>query len=52
MKPKTSEQLLKSGKIRHFGLSNFTPSQVALIESEIAAEGNRVEFSLTADKVM
>jgi predicted oxidoreductase len=46
------EHLLKSGKIRHFGLSNFTPSQLALIESEIAVEGNQVEFSLTADKVM
>jgi predicted oxidoreductase len=42
----------ESGKIRHFELSNFTPSQLALIVSEIAVKGNQVEFSLTADKVM
>ncbi|WP_373073028.1 aldo/keto reductase family oxidoreductase [Zeaxanthinibacter enoshimensis] len=46
------EQLIKDGKIRAFGLSNFTPSQVKLIESVIPVAANQVEFSLTADKVM
>ncbi len=46
------EKLVQDGKIRHFGLSNFTPSQLALIETEIPVEGNQVEISLTADQVM
>lgn len=46
------EQLKKDGKIRHFGVSNFTPQQVALIESALAVEANQVEISLTADAAM
>lgn len=46
------EQLKKDGKIRHFGVSNFTPIQVALIESAISVEANQVEISLTSDGVM
>jgi predicted oxidoreductase len=45
-------KLMESGKVRSFGVSNFTPSQMALIEKEIPVSGNQVEFSLTAHSVM
>ncbi|MFH6603242.1 aldo/keto reductase family oxidoreductase [Maribacter algicola] len=45
-------RLKKAGKIKAFGVSNFAPSQIAMLETMIAVEGNQVEFSLTADKVM
>ena len=44
--------LMESGKVKSFGVSNFTPSQIALIEKEIPVSGNQVEFSLTAHAVM
>lgn len=44
--------LRTSGKIRNFGVSNFTPSQIALIEKAIPVTANQVEFSLTSDQVM
>jgi len=44
--------LLKAGKIRHFGLSNFSPSQVSLIESAVSVEANQIEISLSADGAM
>ncbi len=44
--------LTKAGKIREFGVSNFTPSQIAMLESAIPVSANQVEFSLTADSVM
>jgi predicted oxidoreductase len=45
-------ELMKAGKVKSFGVSNFTPSQIALIEKEIPVSGNQVEFSLTAHAVM
>lgn len=42
-----AQQLLQSGKIKQFGVSNFTASQVAMLETAIPVEGNQVEFSLT-----
>lgn len=45
-------RLKKEGKIRNFGVSNFTPSQIAILEMMLPVSGNQVEFSLTADKVM
>lgn len=45
-------QLKKEGKIRQFGVSNFSPSQIALIETVLPVEGNQVEFSLTTNGVM
>ncbi|MER3319630.1 MAG: aldo/keto reductase [Allomuricauda sp.] len=42
-----AQQLLQSGKIKQFGVSNFTTSQVAMLETAIPVEGNQVEFSLT-----
>jgi len=41
------QHLLQSGKIKQFGVSNFTTSQVAMLENAIPVEGNQVEFSLT-----
>ena len=45
-------ELKKSGKVRSFGVSNFTPSQIALIEKGTPVSGNQVEFSLTANSAM
>ncbi len=45
-------QLQKEGKIKEFGVSNFTPSQITLLETAIPVSGNQVEFSLTANDVM
>ena len=40
------EKLKSSGKIRQFGVSNFTPSQLRLLESAGSVEANQVECSL------
>ncbi|MCJ7466659.1 MAG: aldo/keto reductase [Maribacter sp.] len=45
-------QLMAEGKIKHFGVSNFTPSQIAMLEKVLRVEANQVEFSLSADEVM
>ncbi|MDC6365289.1 MULTISPECIES: aldo/keto reductase family oxidoreductase [Flavobacteriaceae] len=42
-------QLMQEGKIRQFGVSNFTPSQIAMLEKSVPITGNQVEFSLTHD---
>jgi predicted oxidoreductase len=44
--------LQSSGKIINFGGSNFTPSQVDLIESSIPVTANQIEFSLTNNEAM
>lgn len=44
--------LQKEGKIREFGVSNFSPAQIALLESALPVTANQVEFSLTAEKLM
>lgn len=44
--------LQESGKIINFGVSNFTPSQVALIENAIPVGANQIEFSLTQNTAM
>ncbi|QLG45510.1 aldo/keto reductase [Costertonia aggregata] len=46
------EKLQKEGKVIEFGVSNFTPSQIAMIETKIPVSGNQVEFSLTMNKPM
>lgn len=46
------QQLLDSGKVKQVGVSNFTPSQVALLEKAIPVSANQVEFSLTHDEPM
>ena len=40
-------KLAQEGKIKDFGVSNFTPSQVELISSQVPVTINQIEFSLT-----
>jgi len=46
------EILKKQGKIKAFGVSNFTPSQMEMIGSKIPVSVNQIEFSLTAHSAM
>lgn len=43
---KAMDLLKKSGKVKNFGVSNFTPSQMLLINSAYDVEANQVEVSL------
>lgn len=45
-------KLKQDGKIKQFGVSNFTPSQIQLLEAKLHVEGNQVECSLTNNEVM
>ena len=45
-------KLKKEGKIKQFGVSNFTPSQIKLIEKETRVDANQVEYSLSSNEVM
>lgn len=45
-------KLAQEGKINDFGVSNFTPSQVNLITTEVPVTINQVEFSLTQNSAM
>jgi predicted oxidoreductase len=45
-------QLKQQGKIKHFGVSNFTPSQVELISKKGDVSANQIEFSLTQHSAM
>lgn len=40
-------KLAQEGKIKDFGVSNFTPSQVELVSSQVPVTINQIEFSLT-----
>jgi len=42
---KAIDHLKSSGKIRQFGVSNFTQNQVKLIQSQIPVEANQIEIS-------
>ena len=44
--------LKQQGKIKDFGVSNFTPSQVALISKNVEISVNQIEFSLTQHSAM
>ncbi|WP_295832844.1 aldo/keto reductase [uncultured Winogradskyella sp.] len=44
--------LKKQGKIKDFGVSNFTPSQMDLISLRMDIDVNQIEFSLTAHDAM
>ncbi|KKO05977.1 hypothetical protein LCGC14_0069890 [marine sediment metagenome] len=46
------DKLREDGKIRQFGVSNFTPSQIQLIEKGVQVDANQVEFSLSSNGVM
>jgi len=45
-------KLGQEGKIKSFGVSNFTPSQVELISSEVPVEVNQIAFSLTQNTAL
>ena len=45
-------KLAQEGKIKDFGVSNFTPSQMELIASEVPVTINQIEFSVTAFNAM
>jgi predicted oxidoreductase len=45
-------ELKVSGKIKTFGVSNFTPSQVNMLNSRIKVEVNQIEYSLTQREAM
>lgn len=45
-------KLGQEGKIKSFGVSNFTTSQVELISIEVPVEVNQIEFSLTQNKAL
>ena len=40
-------QLKEQGKIKNFGLSNFTASQTALVASSVEVSANQLEISIT-----
>ncbi len=42
------EYLISSGKIKDFGVSNFTNSQINLLQQDTAVSANQIEISLTA----
>ena len=44
--------LKASGKVRQFGVSNFTPSQIRLIESAVPVQAHQFECSLTAREAL
>jgi len=43
----TIESLKSSGKVRHFGVSNFSVSQVETLSQYIDVENHQIEFSLS-----
>jgi predicted oxidoreductase len=45
-------RLKKDGKIREFGVSNFSPSQMELIGLRMDIDVNQIEFSLTQHSAM
>ncbi len=49
---KAVDKLTSEGKIKSFGLSNFTPSQTELIASRSKVSANQIEFSITAFEAM
>ncbi|MDO1501981.1 aldo/keto reductase [Winogradskyella maritima] len=49
---KAVDHLKTSGKIKSFGVSNFTPSQMDLLKTKVDLEANQIEFSLTQHSAM
>jgi len=45
-------KLKEAGKIKDIGVSNFTPSQIAILETVLPISANQVEFSLTQNSAM
>lgn len=49
---KAVDKLTSEGKIKAFGVSNFTPSQTKLIAASSKISANQIEFSLTANSAL
>jgi len=49
---KAVDTLISEGKIKDFGVSNFTPSQIDLISMRSQISVNQIEFSLTSFEAM
>ena len=49
---KAFEKLQKDGKVRDFGVSNFTPSQTDLLKTAASVTANQIEYSLTQHSAM
>lgn len=49
---KTIEILKKEGKIKSFGVSNFTPLQMQLVQKNIKIDYNQIQFSVTHYEAM
>jgi len=49
---KAVDVLISEGKIKTFGVSNFSPMQTDLIASKSTVSANQIEFSLTAHEAM
>ena len=49
---KAFEKLKSQGKVKSFGVSNFTSAQMSLLSTENLIEWNQIECSLTASKAM
>lgn len=48
----TIDKLRNQGKIRSFGVSNFTPSQTQLLQQKIKIDYNQIQFSVTHHEAM
>ncbi|OIQ17719.1 aldo/keto reductase family oxidoreductase [Lacinutrix sp. MedPE-SW] len=46
------ETLRNTGKVKHFGVSNFTASQMELVKQHAEITTNQIEFSLTQHSAM
>ena len=44
--------LKQQGKIKAFGVSNFTPSQIELVSNAVDISANQIEFSVTQHSAM
>jgi len=49
---RTFEQLQQQGKVQHFGVSNFTPTQFDLLNSHFPLVNNQIEISLLKPKAL
>ena len=45
-------QLKASGKVKSFGVSNFTPSQIQYLQKEVDLDWNQIECSLSHNQPM
>ncbi|MFS4415586.1 aldo/keto reductase [Maribacter sp. 2307ULW6-5] len=45
-------KLMAQGKVRAFGVSNFTPSQIALLETQLSVGAHQLQYALTHTEAM